>query len=261
MTIINDVKRAIKEASSIMMKRDFLINEKGDVSNIVTTADISVQKMLEKRLTEILPGSVFFGEEGEVPKQIAEYLWVNDPIDGTSNFARDLGLSVISVALLKNMEPVLGVVYNPYRDEMFWAVKGEGAYLGEEKICVSDREWRKSMLCSAMSLYDKTFAKPCFNIIEKIYGETDDLRRLGTAALEMCELAAGRVDLYFEIRLSPWDYAAAALIIKEAGGYCEMMFHDIMPLDKPSGVIAANSKENFEKIKKVVYDEIPKELY
>lgn len=261
MKIINEVKNAIKEASSIMMKRDFVVNEKGDASNLVTSSDIAVQKLLEEKLTEILPGSTFFGEEGDVPEDVTEYLWVNDPIDGTSNFARDMGLSVISVALLKNMEPILGVVYNPYRDEMFWAVKGEGAFLGDKPIKVSNKEWRKSMLCSAMSLYDKSLAKPCFNIIEKIYGETDDLRRLGTAALEMCELAAGRVELYFEIRLSPWDYAAASLIIKEAGGYCEMMFHDVMPLNKPSGVIAANSKENFERLKTVVYGEIPKELY
>lgn len=259
--IIDEVKAVVKEASSIMMKRDFLISEKGDASNIVTTADVAVQKMLEEKLTEILPGSTFFGEEGDVPDDVTEYLWVNDPIDGTSNFARDLGLSVISVALLRNMETIIGVVYNPYRDEMFWAEKGKGTYLNDKKLEVSSREWRKSMLCSAMSLYDKTYAKPCFNIIEKIYSETDDLRRLGTAALEMCELAAGRVDLYFEIRLSPWDYAAASLIIKEAGGYCEMMFNDVMPLNKPSGIIAANSKENFEKIKAVVYGEIPEALF
>lgn len=262
MIIIDQVKQVVKEASEIMLKRDFLVSEKAeDASNLVTTADVVVQKYLESKLTEILPESTFFGEEGEVPDEVAEYLWVNDPIDGTANFARDLGLSVISVALLKNMEPVLGVVYNPYRDEMFWACKGEGAYINEKPIKVSDRPWRKSTLCSAMSLYDKRYAKPCFNIIEKVYMETDDLRRLGTAALEMCELAAGRVDLYFEVRLSPWDYAAAALIINEAGGYCEMMFHDVMPINKPSGIIGANTRENFEKLKEIIYGEIPNELY
>ncbi len=259
--MIDKVKEVIREASEIMMKRDFLIKEKGDVSNLVTTADISVQAYLEERLTAILPGSIFFGEEGEVPEATQGYMWVNDPIDGTANFARDLGLSVISVALLENMEPVLGLVYNPYRDEMFWAQKGKGAWLNDKEIRVSDKNWNRSMLCSAMSLYDKRFAKPCFNIIEKVYNETDDLRRLGTAALEMCELAAGRVELYFEVRLSAWDYAAASLIIKEAGGFCEMMFHDIMPLNKPSGIIAANSKENFERLKSIVYEEIPVQLY
>jgi len=262
MIIIEGVKQAVREASEIMLKRDFLVSEKADdASNLVTTADVAVQKYLERKLTEILPGSTFFGEEGEVPKEVAEYLWVNDPIDGTANFARDLGLSVISVALLKAFEPVLAVVYNPYRDEMFWACKGEGAYINDKKISVSDRVWRKSTLCSAMSLYDKRYAKPCFNIIEKVYMETDDLRRLGTAALEMCELAAGRVDLYFEVRLSPWDYAAASLIIKEAGGYCEMMIHDVMPLNKPSGIIAANTEENFNKLKDIIYGEIPREIY
>lgn len=262
MKIIDNVKVAVKEAASIMLQRDFLVSEKADdASNLVTTADVAVQKYLEKQLTEILPDSTFFGEEGDVPTEVSKYLWVNDPIDGTANFARDLGLSVISVALLKDLEPVLAVVYNPYRDEMFWACKGEGAYINNKRITVSDRDWRHSTLCSAMSLYDKKYAKPCFNIIEKVYMETDDLRRLGTAALEMCELAAGRVDLYFEIRLSPWDYAAASLIISEAGGYCEMMFHEVMPLNKPSGIIAANTRENFEKLKEIIYGEIPVELY
>lgn len=259
--IIDSVKEIVKEASKIMLKRDFLVSEKGDASNLVTTADVAVQKFLEDNLTNILPGSTFFGEEGDVPQEISEYLWINDPIDGTANFARDLGLSVISVALLKNMKTIIGVVYNPYRDEMFWAEVGKGAFLNDEQICVSDKPWRKSMLCSAMSLYDKSFAKPCFNIIEKVYSETDDLRRLGTAALEMCELAAGRVDLYFEVRLSPWDYAAASLIIAEAGGCCEMMFHDSITLNKPSGIIAANNQENFERLKTIVYGEIPEELY
>lgn len=261
MSLIDKVKEAVIEASKIMLERDFLVKEKGNASNLVTTADESVQKLLEDRLTNILPGSTFFGEEGELPESVSEYLWVNDPIDGTANFARNLGLSVISVALLKNMKTELAVVFNPYRKEMFSAERGKGAFLNDEPIKVSDKPWHKSMLCSAMSLYDKSFAKPCFNIIERVYSETDDLRRLGTAALEMCELAAGRVELYFEVRLSPWDYAAASLIINEAGGYCEMMFHDTIPLDKPSGIIAANSREGFEKLKEIVYEEIPKELY
>lgn len=251
----------VKDASKIMLERDFKIKEKGDISNIVTSSDIAVQKILEKELTNILPGSVFLGEEGEIPETETGYLWVVDPIDGTANFARDLGLSVISVALLCNFKQCIGVVYNPYRNEMFHAIAGQGAFLNEEPIHVSDRSFRSSMFCSAMSLYDRRFAKPCFEIIERIYNEADDLRRLGTAALELCYLAAGRVDLYFEIRLSCWDYAAATLIVKEAGGYFEVMFDKDIPLHKPAGIIAANTSDNYDHIRKIVYDVVPEALY
>ncbi len=266
---VNEVKRIVKEASRIMLKRDFTVSIKSDESNIVTSADIAVQKFLAEQLTGILPNSIFLGEEGKLPDELTDgsnatedtYIWVNDPIDGTANYARDMGLSVISVALLKGKTQMIGVVYNPYRDEMFWAIKDKGAFMNDTPIHVSDKPFRTSMLCSAMSLYDKSLAKPCFDIIEKIYDEADDLRRLGTAALELCYLACGKVDLYFEIRLSCWDYAAATLILKEAGGYFDVMFADSVVLDKPAGIIGANTEENFEKIKDIVYGVIPAPLY
>ncbi len=251
----------VREAAKIIKDRNINIEQKGNVSNYVTSADIAVQEFLTARLTELLPDSQVLGEEGEQSETDSEYIWVIDPIDGTSNFIRDLGLSVISVALLKNKEPYLGVVYHPERDEMFYAEKGKGTYKNGEKITVSNNDFAHSHLCSAMSLYDKRWAKPCFNIIERVYAECDDMRRLGSAALEMAQLAAGRVELYFEIRLFPWDVAAAALIIKEAGGYVEFMFYTSLPLSHPFGVIAANTKENFEKLKEIVYKEIPEKLY
>lgn len=259
--LVNRIIEIVKEASQIMTGRDFVITEKGDVSNIVTSSDIAVQKKLEKELTSLLPGSVFLGEESEIPDTGAEYLWVVDPIDGTANFARDMGLSVISVALLHNFSQYLGVVFNPYRNEVFHAIAGEGAFLNGKSIHVSDRSFRSCMFCSAMSLYDRRFAKPCFEIIERIYNEADDLRRLGSAALELCYLAAGRCDLYFEIRLSCWDYAAATLIVKEAGGFCEVMFNQDIPLKKPAGIIAANTSDNYSHLRSIVYDVVPKALY
>ena len=262
---VSEVKKIVKEASKIMMKRDFSVSIKTDESNIVTSADIAVQKYLKENLLKILPESIFLGEEGNLPEELTsgegKYIWVVDPIDGTANYARDLGLSVISVALLKGKTQVAGVVYSPYRDEMFWAIKDKGAFLNDSPIHVSNRPYRNSVLCSAMSLYDRRFAKPCFEIIEKVYEECDDLRRLGTAALELCYLACGRVDLYFEIRLCCWDYAAATLILKEAGGYFEVMFCDGVVFDKPAGIVGANSIENYTKTKDIVYGVIPTPLY
>ena len=94
-----------------------------------------------------------------------------------------------------------------------------------------------------MSTYNKDYAKPCFNIIERVYHESDDLRRLGSAAVELAYLAAGRVELYFEIRLFPWDVAAAIPIVREAGGCFEVMFEEALLLERPMAILAANSKE------------------
>lgn len=259
--LINQIIEILHHVSSIMMKRDFEIKEKGDVSNLVTSSDIAVQRELKERLTRLIPGSLFIGEEGDIPEFEAEYVWVVDPIDGTANYARNLGLSVISVALIYRKNQHIGVVFFPYREETFYAIAGEGAFLNGERIHVSDRPFRASLFCTATCLYDKSLAGPCFKIMERVYSESDDFRRLGAAALELCEVAAGRADLYFEIRLSCWDYAAATLIIKEAGGFVDVMFEDDIPLNKPAGVIAANTAENFEHLKEIVYDVVPKALY
>lgn len=259
--MLDQIAKIVREASELMKPENIEVEQKGNESNYVTTADVNVQNFLKERLLALLPGSSFVGEEGDEESADTEYIWVVDPIDGTSNFIRDLGLSAISVGLLRDRKPYIGVVYQPYRDEMYTAKVGEGAFLNGKRIHVSDRDFRHSHLCSAMSLYNKDYAPPCFRIIERVYAESDDLRRLGTAAVEMVYLAAGRVELYFEIRLFPWDVAAAIPIITEAGGYVELMFEDKLPLNRPMPVIAANTKENFERLKEIVYAEIPERLY
>ena len=249
-----------------MKPQDVSVTQKGNASNFVTSADLQVQEFLKSQLLELLPGSVFVGEEEDVAEILleggatsVEYIWVVDPIDGTSNFIREIGMSAISVGLLRNGVPYMGIIYQPYRNEMFWAVDGQGAYLNGKRIHVSDRDFAHGHLCSAMSTYNKNYAPPCFRIIEKVYAECDDLRRLGAAAVELAYLAAGRVELYFEIRLFPWDVAAGMVLIKEAGGYTEMLYEEQLPLDRPVALVGANSKENFEKMKRIVYGEI-KEL-
>lgn len=259
--LVKQIKDIAIEASKIMLNREFSVDEKTGNCDLVTTNDIAVQKYLEPKLTELIEGSIFLGEEGDKTEHNAKYIWVVDPIDGTANYALDLELSVISIALLKNNEQYIGVVYNPYRKETFHAIKGHGAFVNNNEIHVSNKDFKDSMFCSAMCLYEKKYAKKCFNIIEKVYMESMDLRRLGSAALEMCYLACGRADIYFEARLSCWDYAAATLIVKEAGGYAEFMFNELMPLDRPCGIICANTKGNFEHLRNIVYEEITEELF
>lgn len=259
--MMEQLLQIIKDASQYMHRRNFDIQQKGNDSNFATTADLSVEKFLREKLCALLPGSEMLGEEEGSTDLSKEYLWVVDPIDGTSNFIRDLGLSVISVALLKNGRPEVGVVYYPYRDEMYYGQKGKGAFCNGRPIRVSDRDFAHGHLCTAMSLYEKKYAPPCFAVMQQAYAQCDDLRRLGASALELSYVAAGKVEMFFEIRLFPWDVAAAALLIEEAGGFVEYMFHEELPLNTPFGVIAANTKESFEKLKKIVYHNIPAKLY
>ena len=255
------VTELVKEAGKLLMERKMEVTQKGNNSNFVTSCDIAVEEFLTPRLRELLPGSLVIGEESEDNPSDGNLLWVIDPIDGTSNFIRDIGLSAISVGLVVDREPYLGVIYQPYRDEMFYAKTGEGAYLNGERIHVSDRDFAHSHLCSAMSLYDKQYAPPCFRIIDKVYTECDDLRRLGTAAVELAYLACGRVELYFEIRVFPWDAAAAIPIIREAGGMVEILYKDKFPLDKPFAILGANTAENFARLKEIVSEELPEVPY
>lgn len=259
--MINKVIDIVLEASKYMRNRELSVESKGSISNNVTTVDLTVQAFLERKLVPLVENSYFLGEENSKIEKDKPFQWVVDPIDGTANFIRDLGASVISVALVKEGQPILGVIYNPYRDELFYAEKGKGAYLNGKPIRVSDRSLESSLFCTSFSVYNKNFAKPCLNIMEEVYHKCDDFRRFGSAALELAYLASGRVDLYFEMRLYPWDYAAGEIIVKEAGGFVGTIEYDTTVFYRPIPIISANTKENFEYLKKVIEKEVPQIPY
>ncbi len=251
--LIESVKQIVLKASEIALKKDYDIMSKGAVTNIVTSADINVQKYLEKELCELLSGSGFLGEESNASEGVSsEYCWIVDPIDGTQNYARDLRQSGICVGLRHNKEVVLGVVYNPFINELYWAEKGKGSFLNGKQIHVSERPFQDAIFCTALSLYNKNYAKVCNQICMETYYKCNDVRRFGVCSLELCYLAAGKVELYYEYRLFPWDYAAASLILREAGGFIEDPFDKEVSLERPCPVIAANSKDNFNQLKEIV---------
>lgn len=250
--LLNQVKSIVTKASEFVLRKDFTVRSKGDVTNIVTSADIKVQEFLEKELTALLPGSFFFGEESDGSLRSEGYTWIVDPIDGTQNFARDLNESSICVGLCNGKEIELSVVFNPFKKEMYWAQKGKGAYLNGKKLEVSKKLFKEGLFCTAMSLYNKDYAKICNDIIMDAYYKCNDIRRFGSAALELCYLASGKIDLYYEYRLFPWDFAAASLIVIEAGGCICDPFEKEIGYSHPCPVIAANSKENLETLKGIV---------
>jgi myo-inositol-1(or 4)-monophosphatase len=151
---------------------------------------------------------------------------------------------------------IMGVVYLPRTKEMFYAEKGKGAYLNGKRIHVSNRGFGNAIMCTALPVYHKEYAEICSGIIRETFGKCNDIRRFGACAPELCYLAMGRCELYFEYLLSPWDFAAASLILTEAGGKISGL--DGKPLDfvSPCGVIAGNSSENLEELFTIIQKHI-----
>ncbi len=245
---LKQVEDIVRESSSLMVRDGFAVKEKGTLENIVTTSDLAVQEFLTERLAKLLPGSGFLCEEEDLADLSHPYVWIIDPIDGTANYARGNENCCISVALVKDWIPQMGVVYSPWRGELYCAEKGKGAFCNGKPIKVSERPFEDGILFSAMSTYRKEFAKTCRDIIYDLYMECNDFRRCGSAAVELCQVAAGYADLYFEIRLMPWDYAAASLILREAGGFICDFNGEFPSLTHPSLVIAANRESSGRRI-------------
>ena len=254
---IQEITAVVKEAAGLMSLSGFDIMQKGTVANLVTSSDIAVQHFLTERLGRLLPGSGFLCEEEDVQELAHEYVWIIDPIDGTANYARGLSDCAISVALEHKGEIIAGVVYSPGRGELYTAEKGGGAFCNGHPVHVADRPFEAGIICTAMSTYRKEFAKACSDIIFDVFMECNDFRRFGSAAIELCLLAAGYADLYFEMRLQPWDYAAASLILREAGG-CICGFDGSHPsLRKASLVLAASSVQGLSRLLATVHKHLP----
>lgn len=231
----------VRGASRIMLDHEnAAFHQKTGPNNFVTDADLMVQEFLCEKLRAWMPDSVFFAEEQENKALTDEPTWVVDPIDGTFNMIRSRKCSCISVALLKNREPVLGIVYNPYQDELFRAEKDSGALLNGHPIHVSQTPFEDALVNFGTSPYYPHLLDIGFKAAKAFMSEAGDLRRMGAAALELCEVACGRTDIYFEMCLSPWDYAAGSLIVKEAGGRISMPLRTREDYGEPSCILACN---------------------
>ena len=194
----------VVRAASTLMDRTggFEVHDKGVRENIVTSSDLAVQHFLIKQLGLRYPEVGFLCEEEDLNDVSGhEAVWVIDPIDGTANYARGNENCCISVALVEKGEPVLAVVFSPWRGELYTAEKGKGAFCNEKPLHVSNRPFEQGLLFTAMSTYHKEWSRYCSDIIYDLYQECNDVRRTGSAAVELCLMAAGYADLYFEIRL------------------------------------------------------------
>lgn len=242
--LIQRITDVVKYCGQIILDADrseIAIDSKAGPANFVTEYDKKVQDLLEEKLTELVPDAKFVGEEENSEKvtDTGKY-FVVDPIDGTTNFIKDYHVSCISVALIENGKVEIGIVYNPYLNEMFWAQRGKGAYCNDKKICVSEQPLSNGIVLFGTSPYYAELHEKSFETAFKYFKQALDIRRSGSAALDLCSIAAGRAELYFELRLSPWDYAAGSLIVEEAGGIVTTVEGESVSFDKSCSMLARN---------------------
>jgi len=215
------------------------IQHKGEI-NLVTVMDRECEATIVRIIREAFPDDDILAEEGSTGRRGAPRLWVVDPLDGTTNYAHNYPVFAVSIALLVEGESVLGAVYDPMRDELFTAQKGGGARLGQAPIRVSDTPCVNTSLLGTGFPYDLR-QKP--RLLLEHFGrflfKAQALRRDGSAALNLCYVAAGRFDGFWETGIYPWDLAAGALIIQEAGG--RVTDYRGRPFDPFSGEILASN--------------------
>ena len=220
------------------------IKAKGE-QDFVTEVDTAVQKMINEKLKNLYPDIQMFGEEKDNSDvDFNGDVWILDPVDGTTNLIHDFRFSALSLGYSEGGDLCFGVVYQPYTDELFCAEKGKGAFLNGKQIHVSDAgTLHDSLISFGTNPYLRgELSDRDFNSINRIFRECVDVRRLGSAALDLCYVAAGRCEGFFERRLKPWDFAAGTVIVKEAGG--EVVDYEGLVVDhrNSSQVVATNGK-------------------
>lgn len=239
--MLEQIKALAKEAGKILLEAvSAQVTAKDGVGNFVTDYDVRVQKLIFDRLREIHPTASFMGEEDENHSaDLSGDCFIVDPLDGTQNFINGYRHSAVSIGMTRGGEPVLGVVYNPYLDELFWAEKGKGAYCNGVPIRTSSAPLSESVLLFGCSSYNREQTDYTFRLLRQLFDRALDLRSSGSAALDLCYVASGRVNLFFEYQLSPWDYCAGSLILSEAGGIATQLDGSPLDMEKPGSVLSA----------------------
>lgn len=243
--MLNKIIAAVRQAGEIYKSAadDLGIERKGSAVNLVTKYDKKIQDFLFDTLEKAAPGCSFFGEEGDGNKELTDGLcFIIDPIDGTTNFIKGFQHSAISVALARDREIIAGAVLDPDLDNLFYAQKGGGAYLNGKKISVSHCGIEESLVLFGTCPYEHELAHKTFELTEKIFYRALEVRRGGSAALDICYVAARKADLYYEMILRPWDWAAAKLILTEAGGTAAAFDKKPLSADRIDSFVCGNER-------------------
>jgi myo-inositol-1(or 4)-monophosphatase len=209
-----------REAGAVLMRffrQNVRVEYKGE-ADLVTVADRTSEELITKRLNQHFPAHDILGEEGGLSGSGSDYRWYVDPLDGTTNFAHGYPAFCVSMGLEFQGERILGVVFDPTRDEMFTAEKGKGAHLNGTPIHVSPAAKLSECLLATGFPSKKRHKNPNIHFYHQLSLRTHGVRRAGSAALDLVNVASGRFDGFWEFNLNPWDTAAGVLIVQEAGG-------------------------------------------
>jgi myo-inositol-1(or 4)-monophosphatase len=215
--LCGDVAQFIKQESARFDRS--LIEQKGTFSNLVSYVDKESEKRIVKALGKIIPGSGLLAEEGTDSKGENEYQWIIDPLDGTTNFLHGLPIFAISIGLRRQEQVVLGVVHEVTHGECFHSIENGKAYCNQTEIRVSPiTRLSESLLATGFPYYHSEKKDVYLDIIKIFLESTHGIRRLGSAAIDLAYVAAGRLEGFFEYDLKPWDVAGGAFILQQAGG-------------------------------------------
>ncbi len=257
--IILVMKRAVQTAAEIIKADMAAGNIKSFEHKLhydyVTETDKKSEQVIKKIIKESFPDETIIGEEsfhgGELPDGV---FWLIDPLDGTTNFIHSFPMISITVARVENGKPVAGCTYDPFTNELFTAIKGQGLSLNDKKMdklsTLSDVS--HSLVATGFPFRKKDIVKPYLAAFEEIFHSVSDIRRTGSAALDLAYLAVGRIDGFWEIGLKPWDIAAGILMIEEAGGVVSDFYGDPNNVIKNGNIIAASSKKLYNVISNAV---------
>jgi len=259
---LNIAVKAARRAGSIITRASedigsLTINDKG-FNDFVSEVDLASEKEIIRVLKAAYPDHAFLGEESGLTHQ-ADNIWIIDPLDGTTNFLHGFPQYCISIALEQKGEITQAVIYDPNRNDLFTATKGQGAYLNQRRIRVSNKSKLKdSILGTGFPFRDFQHLPVYLKIFEEVVRGTSGIRRPGSAALDLAYVAAGWFDGFFEINLSKWDIAAGGLLVTEAGGMVSDFSEEEGWIE--SGNIVATTPKIYEPLIKIIQSHITDNL-
>ena len=244
--LLTKIEPVIREAGQILLRahvdRSEIIQKSGH-KNFVTLYDKEIQSFLEAKLKEIHPEAAFYAEEDDSHNESmleTGDVFVIDPIDGTSNFMKGYYPSCISIGLMREGRPSLGMIYVPQTDDLFQAVRGEGAYHNGKRIFSSDEPLEESLMAFGTAPYYEELHEKAFQTAAWYLKRCIDIRRSGSAAYDLCMVACGRIGVYAEPVIQLWDFAAGGLIAEEAGAKVTDWEGNPLSYREPSGVLAVS---------------------
>ena len=250
--MMNAARKAARGLARDFDEVDALTTSRKGAADFVSAADHRAEQVLFEELSKGRPKYGFLMEErGEIPGADNSNRWIVDPLDGTTNFLHGLGQFAVSICLERDRQPFAGVIYNPITDELFWAEKGEGAWLNDRRLRVSDRKSLDACLfATGLPFKGRPGRARALKEIDRVLEETAGVRRYGSAALDLAFVAAARFDAFWERDLNPWDVGAGIVLVREAGGAVAEIEGGANPLHAGS-ILAANT-EIFDKAKLVI---------